>query len=107
MSLTVYLRALRDAAAQWEDRAEELHGAHASLTSADTDLLGPRVGPVAAAFVDAWAAEVRRLAAGAGDHAEALRDNASIFSATDLDTVQRMQDLLPWADRHATPAATP
>ena len=107
MSLAVHLRALRDAAAQWEDRAQELRGAHASLTDADTGLLGPRVGPVAAEFIATWADEVRRLTTDAEGHGQALRDNATFFAAADAETVQRMQDLLPRAGRRSSPTGTP
>jgi hypothetical protein len=107
VSIAVYLQALRDAAGQWEDRAEELRGARTSLTGADTGLLGSRVGPVAAEFINTWADEVRRLTTDAEAHGQALRDSATFFGAADAETVQRMQDLLPWTSRHASPTATP
>lgn len=106
MNLAVHLQALRDAAGQWEDRAEELRGSRTSLTDADTGLLGPRVGAVAAEFIGTWADEVRRLTTDAEGHGQALRDNATFFGAADVETVQRMQDLLPWAGRHVSPTAT-
>lgn len=103
MTVQVWFARLRDAAEVWDDGREGLTGAATSLTDAPVALLGSRVEPHAKAFVDTWAAELRRLSAAADQHATALRDSATMFSRADQLSVQESQELLPWVERDATP----
>lgn len=105
MTIHVWYARLRQAADVWDDGGEQLTGAATSLTEAPLELLGSRVEPHAKAFVDTWAAELRRLATAAEGHATALRDSATMFSTADQLSVQESQELLPWLERTATPGA--
>ena len=105
MSIQVWFARLRDAADVWDDGREGLTGAVTSVSEAPLELLGSRVQPHAQAFVDTWAAELRRLAGAAEGHAVALRDSATLFAGADQLSVQESQELLPWVERAATPGA--
>lgn len=103
MTVQVWFARLRGAAEVWDDGQERLTGAVTSLSEAPLGLLGSRVEPHAKGFVDAWSAELRRLAAAADVHAAALRDSATLFSTADQLSVRESQELLPWVERDAAP----
>ncbi|PVG81863.1 hypothetical protein DDE18_14165 [Nocardioides gansuensis] len=104
MTLIAYLAALEKAATQWEDQGEQLVGARTTLAEADSGVLGPRVSPVADDFLEAWRKELDRLVETAGKHGKALDDTAADLDYADQETVDRMQSLMQWSDRHVDPA---
>lgn len=106
MTVQMWFDRLRGAAEVWDDGQEGLTGARTSLADAPLGLLGSRVEPYARAIVDAWGAELGRLATAADAHAAALRDSATMFSTADQLSVEQSQDLLTWVDRSATPGAS-
>lgn len=105
MNLLVWHHLLVRAAQQWSDRADELYGARATLQETETSLLGPRVGPAAEEFATRWAGRLGTLYEQAQAHAEALSATAADFTRADEETVERLQRLLPWDDRDASPGS--
>lgn len=103
MTLVARTQSLQRAAVQWEDRAEQLHGARATLDDADPALLGTRVADAARAFLETWRREVGRLRAEADDHATALRGAASDTDLADARSRDDMRRLMAWPDRGTTP----
>ncbi len=103
MTLQVWHYRLRSAAADWEDRGDDLHGASKTISAADTALLGSRVAGVAETFFTSWGDEIQTLRVRANLHSTDLNDTANEFGTSDADTVEAMQRLLSWEDRDTTP----
>ena len=95
--------AIQRAATQWDDQAEQLHGARTTLAAADPSLLGDRVAGAARAFLVTWGREVDRLLTEAEDHATALRGAASDIDLADMSGQAEMRRLMSWDD-HCVPA---
>lgn len=106
MNLLVWQQLLARSAQQWGDRADEMYAARSTLQGAPTELLGPRVGPVAEAFAADWADRVGALLEQAQSHSAALSASALDFGQTDEATAQHLRTLLPWADREASPRSS-
>ncbi len=103
MTLQVWNHKLRSAAAEREDRGDDLHGASKTISAADTTLLGSRVAGVAKTFLTNWGDEIESLRVRANLNSSELSDTASEFGISDKDTVEAMQRLLSWEDRDTTP----
>lgn len=105
MTIEVWQPALVQAVSAWSDRSDQLDGAESNLGQAEGGCgeLGPRVAPVAEAFVKTWLAEVTRLRQQADGNAQAIRTVVGQLFGVDGDTVGRMQQLLPWDERGSTP----
>lgn len=102
MTLLARTVALHRAAGQWEDRAEELHGARTTLGDADPSLLGDRVAGAAQAFLDTWRREIDRLHREAEGHVTALRGAAADLDQADTGSADDLRHLMAWDDRTAT-----
>ena len=103
MTIQLWTAALRRAATGWRDQSEGLDGPCRNLGRADANLLGSRVGPVAATFLTTWEDRVRALGDQAERHADALDAATYDFLLTDGESVQRTQRLLLWQDRDTPP----
>lgn len=103
MTIRMWTEAMTRAQVAWDDQAEALHGPLRNLAQAEADLLGSRVGPVAATFLATWETRVDGLRRAAAAHADALAGAAYDINSADAETVQGVQDLLMWTDRDAQP----
>ncbi|WP_340537687.1 hypothetical protein [Nocardioides sp. GXZ039] len=94
--------ALSAVAQVWERQVEELHTARRLLAGADPGLLGVRVAPVAAGFLDHWSTTLGAHGVAAEEHAGAVRALWPVLGATDLDAalrLGRLPDSGPWWSR--------
>ena len=103
MTIRMWTEAMTRAQVAWEDQADALHGPFRNLAQAEPELLGSRVGPVAATFLTTWEARVDGLRREAAAHADALAGAAYDFASADAGTVEAVQDLLLWSDRDSQP----
>lgn len=98
---TVSTYALQTAAKTWDDQSESLRGARKRLLDAEAavEALGPRVGPVAAVYIDTWIDTVKSLASQAQRHADALEGAATNYSTAETYVEEDLARLLPWTQR--------
>lgn len=106
MTIQVWTSTLRAASNAWQDRAEDLNSPRKNLAQAEASLLGPRVAPAAAAFLDTWERRVQELRQRAANHSDALVQTMYDFAISDAESVERTQDLLMWGDRDTRPVRT-
>lgn len=103
MSTRVWRQALTDAAAVWNDQADDLYSAKKCLTEIETGLLGSRVGPVAKTFVDRWTKRTEKLRKSADEHASSLTVAAAQWGVTDESSEEDLKRLMPWDRRNMEP----
>lgn len=103
MNVYVWQQALRDAAQDWLDQADDLYAAKKCLTEITPSLLGTRVSPAAQKFLTHWSGVVEQLRKDAEGHGQALTSAALTWNYSDQAAIDALQERLPWSQRNLGP----